>query len=248
MGCHNASATDPYECGQYFATHGKQMAVPEGTPCWRPSDRLGERTGMCYLGSCVEPHTLAAVPHCGNGGIDFGEECDCGTSIDPCCNCTSCKLTNASACSSTEPCCDPSTCSYKPYGTVCRAAVGSCDIEEVCTGVHGRCPNDRGKMWGSACKNAGVDSTCYAKVCLPSLDQQCSSKTAGAKPKGDKGYEGQWSSHHSCEALMCCNSCEQRNGNYNIEGVGLRTDPTFCYGCLQSISTTTFTVNGVSNT
>ncbi|CAE8637330.1 unnamed protein product [Polarella glacialis] len=165
--CHDGSKpSDPTECGQYFATHGVQMPVPEGTPCWFPSDPAFQRLGMCHLGKCTKPHSLAIVPRCGNGGIDFGEECDCGSSGDSCCECSTCMLKATSKCSSLEDCCDSSTCQLKASGTACRAALGTCDILEACSGSSGICPKDVGKQWGTACTARHAPSEAVSVVSL----------------------------------------------------------------------------------
>ena len=48
---------------------------------------------------------------CGNGVVEDGEECDCGTiekchDSDPCCDPITCMLTAEAECASDEPCCD----------------------------------------------------------------------------------------------------------------------------------------------
>eukprot|EP00931_Biecheleriopsis_adriatica_P053105 TRINITY_DN31029_c0_g1_i3.p1 TRINITY_DN31029_c0_g1~~TRINITY_DN31029_c0_g1_i3.p1 ORF type:complete len:844 (+),score=140.85 TRINITY_DN31029_c0_g1_i3:270-2534(+) len=255
--CHDASyPSSPTQCGQYFALHGKQMSIPDGTPCWHPSEPKGARSGMCFLGKCTLPFSLAVVPTCGNGGIDFGEQCDCGSSDDPCCDCSTCQLKSGKACSSHEPCCDAS-CNFKAKDTVCRAASNSCDVPEVCSGSSGTCPSDVGKPWGTVCTDTdGMDSTCYGKVCVTSMDTQCSVVTDGAKVAAKKDIETgnpSTDSSHDCAALMCCSSCQQFTGNYQVttsDGQVLDvTDPWMCNGCGSFTSSTSFTsANGEVNT
>ncbi|CAE7253015.1 unnamed protein product [Symbiodinium natans] len=268
--CHDASKSSAADCGQYFSVHGSQMSVPDGTPCWHPSEPKGQRGSMCFQGRCTRPETLAVVPLCGNGGIDYGEECDCGSAGDACCDCDTCQLKATSACAGTDPCCDPATCSLRPSGTVCRAALGECDLAEaaanytrlpstcaaiscvvggkVCSGSSAHCPPDLGKPWGSECTSGGVPSTCYANTCLPSLDKQCSDKTAGDKPVASRhlstGSRGE-APGHLCTALMCCASCAQEMGDWMINDEPV-TDPWLCSSCLRSTSQSTFTVNGES--
>eukprot|EP00929_Paragymnodinium_shiwhaense_P002454 TRINITY_DN10270_c0_g5_i1.p1 TRINITY_DN10270_c0_g5~~TRINITY_DN10270_c0_g5_i1.p1 ORF type:complete len:1155 (+),score=175.60 TRINITY_DN10270_c0_g5_i1:43-3507(+) len=252
--CHKKDEALDYKCGQSFTTHGKQMAVPDGSPCWFPGHPFGERKGMCFLGKCTLPHTVAVVPLCGNGGIDYGEECDCGTggaAADSCCDCGKCKLKTGNECSASEPCCDAATCKFKASGTVCRAAVGTCDEQEVCSGTSAVCPADEGKKWGTECTAAdGVPSTCYGKICLASLDKQCKDKDS-AKPVSSRDVHGKRrkDSQHTCAALMCCESCEQLSGTYTVGGEPEPVvDPWQCSGCTRFTSTSTFTINGVSKT
>eukprot|EP00929_Paragymnodinium_shiwhaense_P002450 TRINITY_DN10270_c0_g2_i1.p1 TRINITY_DN10270_c0_g2~~TRINITY_DN10270_c0_g2_i1.p1 ORF type:complete len:1288 (+),score=231.96 TRINITY_DN10270_c0_g2_i1:74-3937(+) len=251
--CHKADESLDYKCGQSFTTHGKQMLVPDGSPCWFPGHPFGDRQGMCFLGKCTLPHIIAVVPLCGNGGIDYGEECDCGTggaATDSCCDCDTCKLKSGSKCSALEPCCDDSTCDFKASGTVCRAAVGNCDEQETCSGTSGLCPADVGKAWGTECTAAdGVASSCYGKVCLPSLDKQCEKKDS-TKPVADRDWWGKRdkASGHTCSALMCCESCTQLSGTYNVGEAEPVQDPHQCSGCTRYTATSTFTINGVSTT
>jgi len=247
--CHDKSSADDFECGQSFSTHGKQMPVPEGTPCWFPGEPLGTRNALCKLGACSLPHMLAEVPLCGNGGIDFGEECDCGATGDPCCQCSICKLDPTASCSGSDACCDSSTCSLKAEGTVCRAAIGDCDLAEVCSGTSAVCPSDVGQQWGTTCTGSdGLASKCYGKVCHASLDAQCTSKTDGVRPYGDVDPYGAVSNNNECQALMCCSQKEQLQGNWNFGNYGVVTDPLSLSGCLQSSSSHSFTVDGVTNT
>mmetsp|Transcript_26673 Transcript_26673/g.61365 ORF Transcript_26673/g.61365 Transcript_26673/m.61365 type:complete len:965 (-) Transcript_26673:60-2954(-) len=245
MVCHDASSSDPLKCVQTFALHGRIMTVPDGTPCWFESDVRGERNGMCYGGQCVPAQVLAEVPLCGNGGIDFGEECDCGPdgTNDPCCDCTTCQLSSGSRCSALEPCC--SACQFAAAGTTCRASLGDCDEEEACTGSSGVCPPDIGKRWGTVCTDSdGVNSTCYGKVCLDSLDKQCAAKVPG-RPKAQSDVHGNRSqgAGHDCNGLMCCSTCTQHRGSLFIGGIGLVTDPYTCSVCSRSTQLLEWTYN-----
>jgi len=246
--CHDASDNSAAACGQRFSVHGSQMAVPDGTPCWHPSEPKGTRGGMCFQGRCSRSESLAVIPLCGNGGIDYGEECDCGTTGDACCDCATCQLKTGSACAGTDACCDAATCALRVAGTECRAALDECDLAEVCSGSSALCPPDLGKPAGSNCTSNGVPSSCYANVCLPSLDEQCSEKTGGQLAVAERhlstGSHAD-ASGHLCTALMCCTSCSQEDGNWNINGE-LVADPWLCSGCVRSTARSTFTVNGVS--
>lgn len=110
--------------------------------------------------------------NCGNGIVEDGEECDCGTfeecnKKDPCCDPITCKLIKEAECAS-GPCCDK--CHVSPHfsllrswakfdfslqlreqGFICRDAFNECDLPEVCTGESGSCPGDVFKKNGSPC-------------------------------------------------------------------------------------------------
>ena len=45
----------------------------------------------------------------------------------------------------------------QPAGTVCRAAVGPCDVDETCDGVHADCPADVLAAAGTSCRAAAGD-------------------------------------------------------------------------------------------
>lgn len=116
--------------------------------------------------------------NCGNGIIEDGEECDCGSfddcsKKDPCCDPITCKLIKEAECA-TGPCCDNCQVSSSPHpkclqkvptinnlavsfqqlrspGYVCRDAFNECDLPETCTGESGQCPPDVYQKNGSPC-------------------------------------------------------------------------------------------------
>ncbi|XP_069872062.1 disintegrin and metalloproteinase domain-containing protein 25-like [Dipodomys merriami] len=106
---------------------------------------------------------------CGNGVIDDGEECDCGSKklceTDPCClaNCT---LTAGSECASGLCCKD---CHFLSSGTLCREQENHCDLPEWCNGTSPDCPDDVYMTDGSPCLDTGY---CYENRCND-RDEQC---------------------------------------------------------------------------
>ncbi|XP_020560791.2 disintegrin and metalloproteinase domain-containing protein 11 [Oryzias latipes] len=124
-------------------------------------------------GSCLfnKPNKLLDPPECGNGFVEPGEECDCGSQVEcarsggACCK--KCTLTHDAMCSN-GLCC--SSCKYEQRGVVCRGAVNDCDIPETCTGDSSQCPHNVHKLDGYICDNS--QGRCYGGRCR-TRDGQC---------------------------------------------------------------------------
>nr|XP_042700730.1 disintegrin and metalloproteinase domain-containing protein 11 [Chrysemys picta bellii] len=124
-------------------------------------------------GSCLfnKPFKLLDPPECGNGFVQAGEECDCG-SLAECAKgggncCKKCTLTHNAMCSD-GLCCKG--CQYEPRGTPCREAVNECDIPESCTGDSSQCPPNLHKLDGYFCDHE--QGRCYGGRCK-TRDRQC---------------------------------------------------------------------------
>ncbi|XP_040587914.1 disintegrin and metalloproteinase domain-containing protein 25-like [Mesocricetus auratus] len=106
---------------------------------------------------------------CGNGVVEDGEQCDCGSwqacRADPCCM-EGCVLQRGASCAF-GLCCKG--CQIMPSGTLCREADNECDLPEWCDGHSHECPNDVYLLDGSSCKDGGY---CYEKRCNK-RDEQC---------------------------------------------------------------------------
>ncbi|XP_076857007.1 disintegrin and metalloproteinase domain-containing protein 11 isoform X2 [Brachyhypopomus gauderio] len=124
-------------------------------------------------GSCLfnKPTKLLDPPECGNGFVEQGEECDCGSQVE--CSrvggacCKKCTLTHDALCSN-GLCC--SRCRYEQRGIVCREAVNDCDVPEMCAGDSSQCPPNVHKLDGYMC-DAG-QGRCYGGRCK-TRDAQC---------------------------------------------------------------------------
>ncbi|XP_072507651.1 disintegrin and metalloproteinase domain-containing protein 22 isoform X1 [Notamacropus eugenii] len=131
-------------------------------------DFLNNGGGACLFN---KPSKLLDPPECGNGFIETGEECDCGT-LAECARegadcCKKCTLTEDSQCSD-GLCCKK--CKFQPMGTVCREAVNDCDIQETCTGNSSQCAPNIHKMDGYSCDN--LQGICFGGRCK-TRDRQC---------------------------------------------------------------------------
>ncbi|XP_056286701.1 disintegrin and metalloproteinase domain-containing protein 11 isoform X3 [Pseudoliparis swirei] len=124
-------------------------------------------------GSCLfnKPSKLLDSPECGNGFVELGEECDCGSLVE-CARdgancCKKCTLTHNAMCSN-GLCCKH--CRYELRGVTCREAVNGCDIPETCMGDSSQCPHNVHKLDGYTC-DAG-QGRCYGGRCK-TRDVQC---------------------------------------------------------------------------
>ncbi|KAF7472671.1 Hypothetical predicted protein [Marmota monax] len=123
--------------------------------------------------SCIhdtpDPKAIFSKIQCGNGVIEEGEECDCGSmklcSEDPCCS-MNCTLEAGAVCTF-GPCCKD--CQFLPSGTECRKKENECDLPEWCNGTSHECPGDVYVQDGFSCMDGG---NCYEKRCNI-RDEQC---------------------------------------------------------------------------
>lgn len=126
-------------------------------------------------GKCLfnKPNKLLDAPSCGNGFVEVGEECDCGSPTE--CKksgalncCKKCTLSHDAMCSD-GLCCR--RCKYEPRGTVCREPVNECDVPEMCPGDSSVCPGNLHKQDGYFCDSE--QGRCYGGRCK-TRDRQCS--------------------------------------------------------------------------
>ncbi|XP_026177068.1 disintegrin and metalloproteinase domain-containing protein 9 isoform X3 [Mastacembelus armatus] len=179
--------------------------------------------GTCLL-NVPRPDEAYSAPFCGNGLVDVGEECDCGSqkecAKDPCCEYQTCKLKAGAQCAYGE-CCH--NCQYLPGGTVCRSSRDECDLPEYCNGSSSFCQSDFFVQNGQPCRNQ--QAYCYNGKCQH-YDGQCQAifgPKAKAAPeicfkdvnsKGDRfgncglqtyGYKKCESRNALCGKLQCSN-------------------------------------------
>uniref|UniRef100_A0AAY4EGH2 Uncharacterized protein n=1 Tax=Denticeps clupeoides TaxID=299321 RepID=A0AAY4EGH2_9TELE len=110
------------------------------------------------------PSVGNVIPVCGNGFLEQGEQCDCGTPEEctsTCCNATLCikEMPHLHLC-----------LQFAQYTAICRQKKSDCDLPEYCTGASTDCPEDTFMMNGTPCNNQ--TGYCYNKDC-PLLVDQC---------------------------------------------------------------------------
>uniref|UniRef100_A0A194AME3 Metalloproteinase type II 2 n=1 Tax=Agkistrodon piscivorus TaxID=8715 RepID=A0A194AME3_9SAUR len=81
---------------------------------------------------------IVSTPVSGNELLEAGEECDCGSPENPCCDAATCKLRPGAQCAE-GLCCDQ--CKFMKEGTVCRRARGD-DVNDYCNGISAGCPRN----------------------------------------------------------------------------------------------------------
>nr|XP_056707880.1 disintegrin and metalloproteinase domain-containing protein 20-like [Euleptes europaea] len=116
-----------------------------------------------------DPDKLYKLKYCGNGIVEHGEQCDCGSKFkcesDLCCQ-SNCKLHSGVTCAFGECC---SRCQYLPAGTVCRKSASVCDLPEYCNGSSAWCPEDVYVQDGALCHEGAY---CYHGDCS-THEEQC---------------------------------------------------------------------------
>ncbi|KAK3573377.1 hypothetical protein QTP86_024601 [Hemibagrus guttatus] len=155
---------------------------------------------------------LFGGPVCGNAIVETGEECDCGILQEcenPCCNATTCRLTEGSECAD-GACCDK--CKLKQAGSLCRPSAHDCDLEEYCTGKLAQCPKDDYKLNGLPCNsNQGY---CYNGQCPTHLEHCKTLWGPDADVADDVCFDNncQWT-RRGCSQNMKCGTMYCSGGN-----------------------------------
>ncbi|XP_041957666.1 disintegrin and metalloproteinase domain-containing protein 28 [Alosa sapidissima] len=135
------------------------------------SNFLGNRNPECVLNK-PDYKELVTEPVCGNGFLERGEQCDCGTVVEeectnPCCNATNCRLVEGAQCAEGD-CCE--NCKIMSPNRECRPKHDDCDLPEYCTGKSTECPEDVFTVNGLPCENG--KGYCYNGQC-PQMEEQC---------------------------------------------------------------------------
>ena len=129
-----------------------------------------------FVSTSTEPGRVKTIKKatCGNGILEEGEDCDCGTEEEckgnPCCS-FGCKLREGAKCSDgNEPCCKK--CQYRKLedNFKCFTSKSQCQKDSICDGNSGKCPPIGKATNGIKCELDG--GTCASGICT-SRDLQC---------------------------------------------------------------------------
>ncbi|XP_062399142.1 disintegrin and metalloproteinase domain-containing protein 28 [Sardina pilchardus] len=149
------------------------------------NDYLNNRNPECVLNK-PDYKELVTEPVCGNGFLERGEQCDCGTLVEeectnPCCNATNCRLKEGAQCAQ-GACCDED-CRIMSPNRECRPKYDDCDLAEYCTGKSTECPEDVYTVNGLPCDNG--KGYCYDGQC-PQREDQCVQMFGGTARVGSQ--------------------------------------------------------------
>ncbi|XP_006164797.1 disintegrin and metalloproteinase domain-containing protein 2 isoform X2 [Tupaia chinensis] len=148
-----------------------------------------------YFISKQKSHCLQNQPHlvpsykaavCGNGIVEEGEKCDCGSEEEcavtqpACCTAATCQLSAGSTCA-TGLCCE--NCQFQAKGRECRSSSNECDLPEYCNGSSELCQEDFFVQNGHSCgQNQWI---CLEGQCISGINQ-CSDLFGGEADFGNE--------------------------------------------------------------
>ncbi|XP_006900363.1 PREDICTED: disintegrin and metalloproteinase domain-containing protein 2-like [Elephantulus edwardii] len=156
----------------------------------------------------LEPSFKSAI--CGNGIVEPGEQCDCGTEEEcrrtpgHCCNFATCTFVGGANCATGE-CCEG--CFFKSKGELCREPNNECDLPEFCNGTSSVCPEDFYIQNGHPC--GGEQWICLEGKCLNG-EKQCIDTFGDGVTFGSE------------ECFKEINSLNDRTGNCGLHDTGYK--------------------------
>lgn len=138
---------------------------------------------IALLGTCLTVSTSnpSSIGVCGNGVVDPGEDCDCGSpemcKFDPCCT-SECRFREGAECSdSNGECCRKCKIIPASYRVQCRNADSPCKSRSMCNGRSSQCPSPQLKPDGKACSDNRLASITGFEFCsfgkCTSRDEEC---------------------------------------------------------------------------
>ncbi|UYV65946.1 ADAM10 [Cordylochernes scorpioides] len=135
---------------------------------------------LCVSLAAADCLTNNTTPFCGNGVVEAGEECDCGSACqqrDHCClprfgrgDQSGCQLVRGTLCSSRQPCCTDSCDIVAAHEEmICRTSNTPCMEPARCNGKDPECPPLRQSPDGTECEEGMKtcrNGTCSSNICF----------------------------------------------------------------------------------
>ncbi|KAH3858876.1 hypothetical protein DPMN_101519 [Dreissena polymorpha] len=213
------------------SAYGNYLMYPYTSDANKPNNFVFSPCSISYIypvletkGTCL---TDRAASICGNGEIEAGEECDCGSSemchlLDHCCTpsdakgadrpCTI-KRSTGNQCSPLASVCCSSSCRYRSTGEmyVCQDST-ECTLPAICTTNSSNCPSEKHVSNGTLCDNgrkACLDGKCMGSVCTATGYASCV-------------CSGDLSCFECClDADMHCKPAQKDSGEYIYRSKGI---------------------------
>ncbi|KAL6405209.1 hypothetical protein AUP68_12053 [Ilyonectria robusta] len=134
--------------GRYIMNPSVGQRIREFSPCTIGTICTSFGRGLIDTSCLVSEDDAPDIndSQCGNGIVEPGESCDCGSAeecaTNSCCNPSTCQLLPNAACDPAIDACCTEQCQIASRGLVCRESSGICDPEETCDGTSSQCPVD----------------------------------------------------------------------------------------------------------
>lgn len=181
-------------CDDGNACTAESCADPGGCK-FTPIVQCANGDGCCPA-NCNAGNDGDCAAVCGNGAVEPGEECDDGPNSPTPCP-TSCTATQDCEISTLvgEACQRQCITTLAPANTLCRAARGICDAEELCNGMDAACPKDDFQPPTTVCRAVAATDVCNVPESCTGNGPDCPAdafKPAGTVISKDR-----------CEILSC---------------------------------------------
>ncbi|KAJ3366651.1 Disintegrin and metalloproteinase domain-containing protein 19 [Allomyces javanicus] len=182
-------------CRVYCQSGNSCYTVSEARGDFAPCPLTANTTGICVSGTCVAASSqLSQAVLCGNGIVDFGEQCDSGDTIvgSACCT-TTCQFRPGATCDKSNGACCTADCQPAAARTFCRAqSTSTCDAADYCLGTNATCP-DTAQPDGTVCTSGPANGTCRAGTCtLPETLMPQSNGNVTGSGNGSSATRAMW--------------------------------------------------------
>ncbi|KNE70306.1 myxococcus cysteine-rich [Allomyces macrogynus ATCC 38327] len=139
-------------CRVYCQSGNSCYTVGEARGDFAPCPLTANKTSICV--SVAASAQLSQAELCGNGIVEFGEQCDSGdTIVGSSCFTTTCQFRPGAAHDKSNGACCTADCRPAAAGTFCCARSSTCDAADYCLGTNAQ--PDR-----VACTNGATNGAC----------------------------------------------------------------------------------------